>query len=222
MTDPEKVPLPVGAYEIETCFFPPGVIVDGNTRPLTLNPVPVKFAAETVTEVVPVLLNVTDRLELLPINTLPNARLVGEALSRAVAVDVDVPDNVTVGAAVDELLAILIEPENVPVVVGVNRIPRFTDCPAATVIGNTAPKTVNAAPVTLAPVTEIDEPLVFEIVKLCVDVVFTTTLPKFTADGDTEIVAGSGVGFVLPVTPVPHPVLTRTVIAARKIGRRLK
>jgi hypothetical protein len=59
----------------------PAVKVKGKVSPLKLKPVPLATAAEMVRLVPPVLVNVSERLELFPTCTFPNPRLVGFAVS---------------------------------------------------------------------------------------------------------------------------------------------
>lgn len=54
-----------------------GLNVSGVEMPLMANPAPLTLAAEIVTLVPPVLVTVSDKLELLPMVTLPKLRLVG-------------------------------------------------------------------------------------------------------------------------------------------------
>lgn len=58
-TDPDAVPLALGANVRVTGRVVPAGIVAGKVNPVTLNPVPVTFAAESDTEPVPVLDRVT-------------------------------------------------------------------------------------------------------------------------------------------------------------------
>lgn len=58
-TDPENGPLIAGANLIVTVLVAPAAIVAGKVNPVVLNTPPVKFAAETVTDPVPVLESVT-------------------------------------------------------------------------------------------------------------------------------------------------------------------
>ena len=122
-TEPLAAPLPPGVKVTVACLFAPAVIVVGSVRPLTVKPDPVTFAALTVTDPVPVFESVTVLLELPPTRTLPNERLVGEALSRNVAAAVAVPDRVTTGGVFGALLVTVNEPEKVPAAPGAN----FTD-----------------------------------------------------------------------------------------------
>jgi hypothetical protein len=85
--------------------------VIGSVDPVSVKPDPVKFAAETVTEDVPVFESFTVWFAEFPSNTLPNVTLVGVALSRYVGVPVAVPDKLTTGAVLLALLAMVIVPE---------------------------------------------------------------------------------------------------------------
>jgi hypothetical protein len=58
-------------------LLPAGMII-GNDKPLAVKTPPVKFAAETVTDLVPAFESVTDWLTTLLTETFPNDRLVGE------------------------------------------------------------------------------------------------------------------------------------------------
>ena len=80
-TVPEAGPLVWGTNEIVTLFVAPAASVSGRARPLVLNPMPVKFAAETETDAVPVFESVTVLVAVLPCTTLPKLKLVGETLS---------------------------------------------------------------------------------------------------------------------------------------------
>jgi hypothetical protein len=126
-TVPEAVPLVWGANEMVTLCVPPGPTVNGKLAPVRLNPIPVKFAADTDTAAVPVFDSVTVLLVELPSTTLPKLTLVGEALSKYVLVAVAAPDNVMAGAVFEALLATLMDPVKLPVVVGANRTPRLAD-----------------------------------------------------------------------------------------------
>jgi hypothetical protein len=59
--------------------------------------------------------------------------------------------------------------------------------------GNTAPAVLKTVPVTVAPVTDKLLPPGLEMITLCVELVFATTLPNETALGDTAICAGLAV-----------------------------
>lgn len=73
---------------------------------------------------------------------------------------------------------------------GANLTLRFTDWPAATEIGNVAPIRLKPVPVTVAFVTDMAVPPVFETLRVSVDVVPATILPKLSEVGDSVICAG--------------------------------
>ena len=66
LTLPLDAPLAVGAKRTVNDVLCPAFSVTGNVRPLMLNPVPLAEAAEIVRLVPPVLVRVSDRLELPP------------------------------------------------------------------------------------------------------------------------------------------------------------
>lgn len=109
-TDPDAVPLVDGANVSVTGRVAPAAIVAGNVNPVIVNPEPVTLAAESARDPVPVLDRVTVCVVLLPITTLPNETLVGDALSRKVALAVAVPESVTAGG----VLGALVVTVNVP------------------------------------------------------------------------------------------------------------
>ncbi len=81
LTLPLAAPLVVGENSTVNDVLCPAVKVKGKDRPLKLNPVPLAVAAEIVTEAPPVLVRVSlNDFEALTW-TLPNARLVGLAVS---------------------------------------------------------------------------------------------------------------------------------------------
>jgi hypothetical protein len=88
---PLAAPLAVGEKSTVNDVLWPAVNVTGRDSPLKLNPVPLAAAAEMVRLVPPVLVNVSDKLVLLPTWTLPKLRLVGFAVSAACATPV--PDS---------------------------------------------------------------------------------------------------------------------------------
>lgn len=109
--------------------------------------------------------------------------LVGDALSRNVAEAVAVPESITTGGVFGALLVTVNVPLKVLAVVGANFTLRVVDWPAATVIGNVVATRLNPVPVTVAPVTDIEVPPVFDTWTDSVEVVPDTILPKFNAVG---------------------------------------
>ncbi len=105
----------------------PAATVSGRLTPLRLNPIPVKFAADTDTAAVPVLESVIVLLAELPSAMLPKFQLVGEALSRYVLAAVAEPERVTADTLFDALLAIVTVPVKLPVAVGANLTVKLAD-----------------------------------------------------------------------------------------------
>ena len=174
-----------------TCAVEFAATLKGTVRPGVLKPFPDRFAADTETVELPVLVSVIVRLELLPVVTFPNDKLVGEALIRNVEAVVAVPARVTV--AFETLEVIATEPVKVPLALGENLIGSVAELPAAIVIGNVDPARLKPVPVTVAPLTESEEPPVFESVMLSVEFVPATRLPKLSEVGDTESWPGAAV-----------------------------
>ena len=77
LTLPLTEPLAAGLKVTVNDVLCPAFNVKGKARPLKLYPDPLALAAEIVRLDPPVLVSVSDKLELLPICTLPKARLVG-------------------------------------------------------------------------------------------------------------------------------------------------
>lgn len=117
--DPEKGPLVSGVKLTFTVFVAPAATVNGRAT-VELKTPPVRFAADTETELLPVLDKVTVWLDVFPTNTFPNATLDGDAFSVSVDGAVAVPAKFTTGGAFDALLASVSIPEKVPVAVGAN------------------------------------------------------------------------------------------------------
>ena len=97
-----------------TARFAPAAMAKGNVSPLTLNPAPVVLAEKTVTLELPVFDKVLVSVALLPTRTLPNARLVGDALSKNVGGADAVPASGMVGKLLEALLTSERLPLNVP------------------------------------------------------------------------------------------------------------
>ena len=126
-TVPDAAPLVWGANEMVTFCVLPAATVSGRLTPLRLNPIPVKFAADTDTAAVPVLESVIVLLAELPSAMLPKFQLVGEALSRYVLAAVAEPERVTADTLFDALLAIVTVPVKLPVAVGANFTVKLAD-----------------------------------------------------------------------------------------------
>jgi hypothetical protein len=132
-------------------------------------------------------------LALFPTRTLPKGTLVGDALSTKVAAAVAVPERVTVGAVFEALLLIVNEPENVPAALGANLTVIVVDWLAGTEIGNPVVTRLNPVPETVALVTDIAVPPVFETCKDTFEDVPATMLPKLRLVVERLIWAGAAV-----------------------------
>jgi len=93
-----------------------GLRVRGRDKPLTANAAPVTFACEIVTLDPPVLVTVSDKLELLPTCTLPNASEVGFA-ERAPGVT-PVPESGMVNVGFDPFEVMVTFPLTAPLALG--------------------------------------------------------------------------------------------------------
>ena len=107
---PDALPLACGVNVTVTFWLAPAAIASGNVDPVRLKPDPVKLAADTETDEVPVFESFTVWLAEFPSSTLPKATLVGEALSKYVGAAVPVPDKLITGAVMLALLAIVTVP----------------------------------------------------------------------------------------------------------------
>src|SRR5947209_13779680 len=134
----------------------------------------------------PVLVTVTVCGLLLPTNTLPKLKLVGLAVSWNVAAT-PVPLS---GIAVGELGALLTTetlPDTLPTPAAAKATLKFVLCPGVNVKGSVSPLVAKPLPETVACETDRLAVPVFVSVIACVLVFPTTTLPKLTLVGTTEI-----------------------------------
>jgi hypothetical protein len=99
--DPLAVPVACGEKVTLKVALLPTAIVAGNDGPLTLYPVPVTFAADTVTDTSPVFDTTADFVDVEPVATLPKLMLVGDTLA---VFTVPVPDNGTLRAPLEALV----------------------------------------------------------------------------------------------------------------------
>jgi len=81
VTVPVTLPPVVGANETVKVVFCDGFTVSGVVIPLSLNPVPLMLACETLTAVPPLLVRVTVTDAVEPVSTLPKASLAGFSAS---------------------------------------------------------------------------------------------------------------------------------------------
>ena len=187
LTEPFAAPEICGVKITLTVLPAPAAIESGKVTPPIVYPVPVTFPAETETEPVPLFVRVTVFVLGVPFTMFPNAREVGETLSKNVVGAVPEPVSDMVGAAVDELLVIAMEPFNAPVVVGANTTLPTAEALGARVKGRMKPLTLYAAPVGVRTVTLRSAVPVFFSVKGADVVVPVVMLPKAILVGVTDI-----------------------------------
>ena len=145
---PLAAPVALGANRTVKDVLCPAFSVTGNVSPLKLNPVPLADAAETVSALPPVLVNVSERLLLLPTCTLPNERLVGFA--DTVPGVTPVPDRGMLRLGFDPVEVMLMSPLATPAAMGANRAVNVVLCPAFNVIGTARPLRLKPLPAAVA------------------------------------------------------------------------
>ena len=129
----------------------PAFNVKGKASPLKLNPLPLAVAAEIVRLDPPELVSVSDKLALLPTCTLPNARLVGFAVSAPCVTPVPESGMLKVGFAPLEVTLTL--PLAAPLAAGAKRTVNEVLWPAFNVKGNASPLRLNPVPLAAAAET---------------------------------------------------------------------
>jgi hypothetical protein len=152
---PLAAPLVVGAKSTVNEVLWPAVRVNGKDKPLKLNPVPLAVAAEIVRLVPPVLVSVSDKFVLLLTWTLPNARLVGFAVSApGVTAVTPVPERLSTTVVFVWFVVIpkVTLPLKLPAPVGANVIFAEAEVPASIVSGKARLLIVNPAPLMVADV----------------------------------------------------------------------
>jgi hypothetical protein len=191
VTLPVMLPAAVGenvTFKIAVC---PGVRIRPAEMPLAVKPGPVRLTLEMVTLELPVLESVTPMVVVAPVVTFPKLRLAGLALRR-VAAATAVPLTVTLVGELDAVLMTETVPDAAPTVLGEKTILRFDCWPAAIVIGNEPPVTVNPVAEIVACVTIRLDPPPLDTVIDWEAVPLTATGPNVIADGNTEIAAAAG------------------------------
>jgi hypothetical protein len=158
----------------------PAPIVTGAVMPVVLKPAPVTVTEETVTDALPPFVRLMVCELLVPVDTLPNAAVVGVAASCAC---IPVPLKVMVAGEPGALLTIEILPVSLPGVGGVNFAVNDALLLALIVIGMVAPLMLNPVPEGSAWVTVSAAFPGFVSVTVCDPVLPTETLPKATLAG---------------------------------------
>ena len=148
LTLPLAAPLAVGDKSTVKDVLWPAVSVTGKVSPLKLNPVPLAVAAEIVRLVPPVFVSFSGKLVLLPTCTLPNARLVGFAVSVPCVMPVPESGILKLGFAPLEVMLTL--PLAAPLAVGEKSTVKDVLWPAVSVTGKVSPLKLNPVPLAVA------------------------------------------------------------------------
>src|SRR5208282_3167953 len=197
---PLAAPALAGVKVAVNVMLPPGVSVIGNPlNPLMENPAPLKFACEMETDDPPTLVSVSDKFTLLLTCTLPDARLVGFAVS--VPCVTPVPDSAMLKLESDPLEVIVTLPLAAPLAVGANTTLNVVLCPAVSVTGSVSPFKLNPVPLADAA----------EIVRLDPPVLLSVSLSDFELPSCT-LPNARLVGFAVSVpcvTPVPESAMLK-------------
>jgi hypothetical protein len=179
-TLPFAVPAAVGANFTPNETLEPAAIVAGVEMPVTLYAAPEAVTEFTVTAAVPPFVSVTFCVLVVPVSWLAKVSVEGFAVKLP-----SVPTPVTgtvMFASLAELTTAML-PFTVPAVVGANCAVKVALWPAAIVAGSEMPVTLNAAPVAVTEFTVKLALPVFCRVTVCVPLLDTVTLPKFTLPG---------------------------------------
>jgi hypothetical protein len=176
--------------------------------------VPLNVSCEIVVAAEPEFVSVTVCEFVWPVVTFPKAIDAGEAVSVDCA---PVPLSAIVSGEFGALLTTEMLPVALPEPEGVNVAVNDALCPAAIVIGVFAPEMLNPVPVTFtAEIVTLAEPLFFSVI-VCVLLLPTFTLPKFSLAGEapscacvpvplSAIVSGApGPLFAIEIEPVAAP-----------------
>ena len=154
----------------------PAFSVTGRDSPLKLKPVPLALAAEIVSAEPPELVSVSDKLVLWPTCTLPNARLVGLAVS--VPCVIPAPDSGMLRLGFDPLEVMVTFPLADPLAVGAYVTVNEVLWPAFKVTGSESPLMLKPVPLALAAEMVTLDPPEFVSVSDRFALLPTCTLPK--------------------------------------------
>jgi hypothetical protein len=211
---PLALPADVGANLALKVVLSPAPNVSGAVIPVVLKPAPVTVTAEIVAVAEPPFVRVMVCELLVPVATLPNAVLVGDAANCAC---VPVPLKEIVVGEFGALLTIEMVPLALPADVGANFALNVVLSPAPNVSGVLNPLMLRPVPDTVA--LDIVTLAVPELVNVmdCVPLLPTATDPKFTLEGlaatwpcipvpDSAIDAGEpGALLTIEILPVAAP-----------------
>lgn len=201
-TLPFAAPATVGENLTPKEAFCPAAKVRGVESPVVLNAEPETLAEMIVTPAEPAFESVTFTVLLLPVSWLPKLTDEGFAV-RLPSVPLPV-----IGIVMFASLAVLTTamlPDAVPDVVGANCAVKLADCPAAMVSGAVKPITLNPVPVAVAWFTVTLALPEFCKVIVCVPLLETATLPKFTLPGFAVSVEVADTALPINVTTCGEP-----------------
>jgi hypothetical protein len=178
---PLALPAEVGANLALNVVLSPAPNVTGVVIPVVLKPAPVTVTAEIVTVAVPPFVRVMVCELLVPVATLPNAALLGDAANCAC---VPVPLKLIVVGEFGALLTSVTDPVTLPATLGPNTALNVAVLPAPIVTGVAIPVVLKPAPVTVtAEIVTVAVPL-FVSVTVCELLVPVVTLPNAALLGD--------------------------------------
>jgi len=186
VTLPERLAALAGANVTLNVVDFPAARVSGTVIPATLNPVPLSPICETVTLELPVFVNVTFCVVLLPVTTLPKLSDAGLAVNCS-ADATPVPASATTSGELGALLTSVTLPVKLLALAGANPTVKLEVTPGATVSGNVSPLKLKPLPASAACVTLRFAVPVFLIVSAWLPLAPTTTFPKLALAGLTEI-----------------------------------
>ena len=185
LTLPLAAPLVVGAKSTVKDALCPAASVTGMKGTLKLKPVPLALTVEIETLVPPVLVNVSDKLVLLPTWTLPNGRLV--AFGASVPGVIPLPDKLTDTVFpfpwFEPVVPKATLPLKEPVAGGAKVTAIDVEEPAANTSGNEMLPIANPAPLRVALFIVTSDPPEFVRTTVLVWELPTMAFPKATLDG---------------------------------------
>lgn len=194
---PDSLPLLVGVKATLNVRLFPAAMVIGNAAPSRINRELLLLSDDTVTAA-PEALIVIDSVCVVPTGTLPKLTTAGLTVNWLVAAAVPVPVRDSAAEELEALLAKDSEPDSAPLLVGLKATLNDKLWPAAMVKGKLAPCRANCELLLLSAETVTGAPEAL-MVMVCVCVLPTATLPKFTT-------AGLTVNWLEAVAAVPVPV----------------
>jgi hypothetical protein len=178
---PVTLPAALGPNTALNVVAFPAPMVTGAAIPVVLKPAPEAVTEEIVTVAPPPFVRLMVCELLVPVATLPNAAVVGEADNCGW---VPVPLREIVSGELGALLTTVIVPVTVPAALGPNTALNVADLPAATVTGAVIPVVLKPAPVTVTDEIVTVAPPPFVRLMVCELFVPVATLPNAAVVGE--------------------------------------